>query len=41
MDNLIEDIHKKNAELINTSKSEAKRQKEEQLLLEEKMRLEQ
>jgi hypothetical protein len=41
MDNLIEEIHKKNAELINISKTEAKRLKEEQLLKEEKIRLEQ
>jgi hypothetical protein len=32
MENLIEDIHKKNSELINTSKFEAKRLKEEQRL---------
>lgn len=41
MDNLIEDIHKKNNELINTSKIEAKRLKEEQLLKEAEMKLEQ
>jgi len=40
MENFIEDIHQKNFELINTSKNEAKRLKEEQLLKEEKMRLE-
>ncbi len=40
MDNFIEAIHKKNFELINVSKNEAKRLKEEQLLKEEKMRLE-
>jgi hypothetical protein len=40
MDNFIEDIHKKNFDLINTSKNEAKRLKDEQILKEEKMRLE-
>lgn len=40
MDNFIEEIHQKNFELINTSKNEAKRLKEEQLLKEEKLRLE-